>query len=56
MRRRRARRLEPLPSDLLEALERAWEERGAQAIATLREYDPGGYMRLMARLCLARRH
>jgi hypothetical protein len=44
------KRLEPLPSDLLEVLERAWEERGVAAIATLRAYDPGGYLRLLARL------
>jgi hypothetical protein len=50
MRRRRARRLEPLPSDLLEALEQAWDERGTKAIATLRAYDPGAYVRLIARV------
>jgi hypothetical protein len=50
MRLRRAKWIEPLPIDLLEALERAWDERGAEAVATLREYDPGGYLRLLARL------
>ena len=47
---RRARRIEPLPGDLLEALEREWEAHGAAAIATLRAYDLGAYLRLLARL------
>lgn len=50
MMRRRTKWTEPLPSDLLQALEREWESRGAAAIATLREYDPGAYVRLVARL------
>ena len=50
MRCRRGKWVAPLPIDLLEALEREWDARGAEAIATLREYDPGAYVRLVARL------
>ena len=46
----RAKRTEPLPIDLLAALEDEWRERGPGAIATLREYDPGAYLRIIARV------
>lgn len=49
-----ARRRRPTgpPPELIEALEEVWRERGRQAIATIREYDPGAYVRLLAALVL----
>lgn len=32
----------------LEALQEAWAERGAEAIRTIREADPSGFVRLIA--------
>lgn len=41
----------PFP-DLAEALEDDFAQRGREAIRTLREYDPGAYIRLIAGVIL----
>lgn len=41
----------PLP-DLAEALGDDFAQRGREAIRTLREYDPGAYIRLIAGVIL----
>lgn len=51
---RRARPVRPPPLDHpVAALEDAWRELGPQALETMREYDPGAYVRLLASLVLA---
>lgn len=47
---RRAKRIEPIPAVLLDALEREWLGRGRAALATLRETEPSAYIRLIARV------
>jgi hypothetical protein len=49
MRSERRRRERPLRPPL-EELERLYAEGGPTAIATLRQYDPGAYLKLIARL------
>ena len=45
----RPRNSQPANGDELVALEQAWAERGPEALKTIREADPVGYLRMVAR-------
>lgn len=45
---RRMTRAKTDQCDPLEVLYKVWQERGANAIATLRKHDPASYVRLVA--------
>ena len=49
---RRVRPVQTPRPDPVAALENTWHHRGAQALETMREYDPGAYVRLLAALVL----